>query len=300
MTAPMKAFDSSATSISSYIARVQRLPKLSREDEHAFAVRVRESGDREAAARLIEANLRYVVAIAINYRRYRVRLADLVSEGNVGLMTALAKFDPERGTRFVTYAAHWIRAFILDHVIHAYSLVGVGSGALRSRVFFRLRRERARIAAETSDAQEALEKLAVRFGTTPEKISLLAQRLEARDVSLDVQMYEQNGTGGVTMLDSLPSPLPSQEDELAAHELKDVVTMRVRAAVERLDPRERFIVEARMMADDPEELSLAEIGRQLGVSRERARQLEVRAKAKLKRTLEEDAVIRGEPREEAA
>src|SRR5580693_9510683 len=105
-------------SISSYISEVQRLSTLTREEEHAQAVRFRQDGDRAAGMRLVEANLRYVVAIAITYRRYGVRLADLVSEGNVGLMTALAKFDPARGTRFVTYAAHWIRAFILDHVIH--------------------------------------------------------------------------------------------------------------------------------------------------------------------------------------
>ena len=248
--------------------------------------------------RLIEANLRYVVAIAIGYRRYRVRLADLVSEGNLGLMTALAKFDPSRGTRFVTYAAHWIRAFILDHVIRTSSLVAGGSGALRSKVFFRLRRERARVAAETSDAGEAMELLASRFGTTPEKIAVMAQRLEARDVSLDVQAHDE---GGTTMLDTLASPMPSQEEELAAHEQQDVITSRVRAAMAGLDPRERFIVEVRMMADAPEELSLAEIGRQLGVSRERARQLEVRAKAKLRRTLEDAEIAAVSAlREEAA
>ena len=293
----MNRFDPPSTLISGYFAQVQRLPKLTREDEHELAVRFHTQGDREAGMRLIEANLRHVVAIAIGYRRYRVRLADLVSEGNVGLMTALAKFDPERGTRFVTYAAHWIRAFILDHVIRAHSMVGVGAGSLRSKVFFRLRRERARVAAETGDPVEALEKLAVRFGTTTEKIALLAQRLESRDVSLDVQAHDE---GGTTVLDTLASPSPSQEEELAAHEQRDAIATRVRAAMAGLDPRERFIVEARMMADDPEELSLAEIGRRLGVSRERARQLEVRAKAKLRRTLEDGAVARGELREEAA
>jgi RNA polymerase sigma-32 factor len=296
---PMKAMNPSTGSdlISSYAAEVQRFPKLSREEEHDLAVRFHTQRDRAAGERLIEANLRYVVAIAITYRRYRVRLADLVSEGNIGLMTALAKFDPERGTRFVTYAAHWIRAFILDHVIRAQGMVGAGAGALRSKVFFRLRRERARVAAETSDPQEALEKLAERFGTTPEKIALLAQRLEARDVSLDVQTYDD---GGTTLLDTLASPSPSQEEELAAHERKATLASRVRAAVAELDPRERFIVEVRMLADDPEELSLAEIGRRLGVSRERARQLEVRAKDKLRRKLEEGGLIGAELREEAA
>src|SRR4051794_5030868 len=291
----MKSLDPSS-SINRYIAEVQNIRPLSREEEHELAVRV-QANDSSAAAALVRANLRYVVPIALGYRRYGVRVADLVSEGNVGLMTALGKFDPERGTRFVTYAAHWIRAFILDHVIRAYSIVGVGAGALRSKVFFRLRRERARVAAETSDPQEAMEKLAVRFGTTPEKIALLAQRLVARDLSLAIQVHDE---GSATVLDWMASPLPSQEDRFLASERTDAIESRVRAAVAELDPRERYIVEVRMMADDPEELSLAEIGRRLGVSRERARQLEARAKAKLKRRLEEDALIGQDLREEAA
>jgi RNA polymerase sigma-32 factor len=293
----MKADLTPSPLLASYSAEVQRFPKLSREDEHELAVRFHTQGDREAGVHLVEANLRYVVAIAVSYRRYGVRLTDLVSEGNIGLMTALAKFDPERGTRFVTYAAHWIRAFILDHILRAQGMVGAGAGALRSKVFFRLKRERARIATETSDPQEAMEKLASRFGTTPEKIALLAQRLDARDVSLDAQAHDE---GGTTLLDSLAAPGPSQEDELAAHEQQATIETRVRAAVAELDPRERYIVEARMLADDPEELSLAEIGRRLGVSRERARQLEARAKEKLRRRLVEDEVLSAERREEAA
>jgi RNA polymerase sigma-32 factor len=276
------AVDGSST-LSQYIARVQTIAPLSREDEHELACRVRDLNDPEAARQLIEANLRYVVAIALSYRRYGVRLADLISEGNVGLMIALKKFDPTRGTRFVTYAAHWIRAYVLDHVIRAWSIVGVGAGPLRSKVFFRLRREKARILASTSDAVEANERLAERFGTTTDKIALLAHRLEARDVSLDAKVFDD---GASTVLDTLPGHGPSQEEEYFVHERSTAVHARVREAVQKLDPRERFIVEVRMMADGPEELSLAEIGRRLGVSRERARQLEARAKQKLRRHLE--------------
>jgi RNA polymerase sigma-32 factor len=200
-------------------------------------------------------------------------------------MVALSKFDPSRGTRFVTYAAHWVRAMILDHVIRSHSLVGLGSGPMRSKVFFRLRREKAKIAAATSDAQEASRILAERFGTTEEKIEQMAARLEARDVSVDIKTHD-DATG--TLLDSMASPLPSQEEELATRERAGFVGERVRDAIAELDPRERLIIELRMMADDPDELSLAELGRRLGVSRERARQLESRAKAKLKRLLAED------------
>jgi RNA polymerase sigma-32 factor len=277
------ADDGERRHVSSYIARVQRIEPLSREAEFELAKRVKNGGDARAAKMLIEANLRYVVAIALSYRRYGVRIADLISEGNVGLMTALRKFDPDRGTRFITYAAHWIRAFILDHVIRAWSIVGVGAGPLRSKVFFRLRREKAKILASTSDGEVATERLAERFGTTPEKITTFAQRLEARDVSLDAKVFDD---GAATVVDTLPSPLPSQEDGYLGREREVEIEERVRAAVLELDPRERFIVEVRMMADGPDELSLAEIGRRLGVSRERARQLEARAKQKLKRRLE--------------
>jgi RNA polymerase sigma-32 factor len=269
--------------LSQYIARVQAVPALSREEEYGLACRVRDADDAEAARRLVEANLRYVVAIALSYRRYGVRVADLISEGNVGLMIALRKFDPTRGTRFVTYAAHWIRAYVLDHVIRAWSIVGVGAGPLRSKVFFRLRREKAKILASTSDPVEANERLAERFGTTSDKIALLAHRLEARDVSLDAKVFDD---GSATVLDTLPGGGPSQEEEYMSHERTSAILAHVREAVQKLDPRERFIVEVRMMADGADELSLAEIGRRLGVSRERARQLEARAKQKLRRHLQ--------------
>lgn len=269
--------------LSHYIARVQTIETLSREVEYELACRVRDHDDRLAARQLVEANLRYVVAIALSYRRYGVRVADLISEGNVGLMIALKKFDPDRGTRFVTYAAHWIRAYVLDHVIRAWSIVGVGAGPLRSKVFFRLRREKARILASTSDLVEANEKLAERFGTTSEKIAMLAHRLEARDVSLDAKVFDD---GSATVVDTLPNTAPTQEEEFLVQERTSAIRECVREAVEKLDPRERFIVQVRMMADGAEELSLAEIGRRLGVSRERARQLEARAKQKIRRHLE--------------
>jgi RNA polymerase sigma-32 factor len=272
-----------AATLSQYIARVQAIQPLSREHEYELACLVRDYDDAEAARQLVEANLRYVVAIALSYRRYGVRLADLVSEGNLGLMIALRKFDPTRGTRFVTYAAHWIRAYVLDHVIRAWSIVGVGAGPLRSKVFFRLRREKAKILASTSDAVEANERLAERFGTTPDKITMLAHRLEARDVSLDGKVFDD---GAATLLDTLPGNGPTQEEAYMGEERSHAIHDRVREAIEKLDPRERFIVEFRMMADGPDELSLAEIGRRLGVSRERARQLEARAKQKIRRHLE--------------
>ncbi|MEZ4409859.1 MAG: RNA polymerase factor sigma-32 [Polyangiales bacterium] len=266
--------------LSRYISRVKEFPTLSREDEHALALRVRDHADPAAAEALVNANLRYVVAIAVNYRRYDIRLADLVGEGSLGLVTAVKKFDPDKGTRFVTYAAYWIRAFILNAVIRSWSLVGGGSGPLRSKLFFRLRRERARMANLVGETEAAMERLAEQLGTTPEKVEEMMRRLDARDVSLDAPVHDD---GRATGVDLLESAAPAQDDALDEAREKAHLDGRVRDAMRGLDPRERYIVEQRIMSDD--ELSLAEIGRRLGVSRERARQLEARARKKLTRAL---------------
>lgn len=270
--------------ISRFITTAREVEPLSRDEEVELARRFRATGDAKAAERLVRANLKYVVAIALSYRRYGLRLADLVSEGNLGLMMALGKFDPERGVRFVTYAAYWSRAYILNYVIKSWSMVGGGSGPLRSKMFFKLRRERAMVSnlLGEGDEQRSMELLAERIGQTVEKTKELTRRLEARDVSLDVQPHEE---GRTTLLDGLQDARPSQEEQFLEEERRDALRGALAEAVAQLDERERFIVEQRLMAD--EETSLAEIGRQLGVSRERARQLEARAKAKLKKQLGE-------------
>lgn len=270
------------SSLSRYIAYVRGIPELPRDEEGEVARKWLSEGDAAAAELLIRANLRYVVAIALTYRRYGLPLADLIAEGNFGLVHAVSKFNPERGTRFVTYAAYWIRAYMLNYVIRSWSMVGVGSGPLRSKLFFRLRRERARISNLVGDGEEATRMLAERFGESQEKIMSLANRLEARDVSLDAKVFDD---GSVAMLDTLEADSPSQEDTVSNRQSRARIKERLRDALGDLDPRERFIVEVRMMADVDDALSLAEIGRRLGVSRERARQLEARAKRKLRERL---------------
>jgi RNA polymerase sigma-32 factor len=259
--------------------RVRTVSVLTREAEHDLAVRYR-SGDRVAGTRLVEANLRFVLSVARQYKRYGLRMADLVAEGNVGLATALEKFDPEKGTRFVTYAAYWIRAYVLNFVIRSWSMVGAGSGPLRSKLFFQLRRERARISNVVHNKDEALAALAEKLGMSAEKLEPMLQRLDGRDVSLDVPVYNDSDA---TRGDTLPDGTVPADEQFAAAERQNVYDIRVRAAVAKLDPRERFIVEQRIMSD--EELSLAELGRKLGVSRERARQLEARARKKLEAQL---------------
>ena len=270
-------------SVSRYITMVQEFPQLSREDELELARAVAERSDPEAADKLVRAHLRYVVAIALKYRRYGVPLSELIAEGNFGVVHALKKFQPERGNRFVTYAAYWIRAYILNYIIRSWSLVGAGSGALRSKMFFRLRREKVRVLNLVGDGQEADEVLATRLGLTLEQVQSMLRRLEARDLSLDAKVFDDSGT---SVVDTLVAPGQDQEQSLATSTNRDRLRDAVRGAITELDERERYIVENRLMADPEDELSLAELGRRLGVSRERARQLEARAKKKLKGRLE--------------
>jgi RNA polymerase sigma-32 factor len=271
------------SAVSRYIQRVREMPELTREDEADLARAYRDQGDQRAAARLALANLRHVVSIATSYRRYGLPLADLIAEGNFGVVHAIRKYDPERGNRFVTYAAYWIRAYVLNYVIQSWSLVGVGSGPLRSKMFFRLRRERARIAGLVGEGEAGEKMLAERFGAPAEKVVEMARRLETRDVSLDTKVYDD---GQRSLVETLVAEQNDQEEQYQRAEEGALLRDTLVDAVKQLDPRERYIVETRMMADPEEELSLAEIGRRLGVSRERARQLEARAKRKLRERLE--------------
>jgi RNA polymerase sigma-32 factor len=267
-----------------YIQMVRQIPILDRETEHAIAVRAA-SGDLEAIQALVRANLRFVVSIALSYRRYGIRVSELIAEGNLGLMIAARKFDAERGTRFVTYAGYWIRALILELIVRSSTMVGAGSGPLRSKLFFRLRRERARVGNLSLEPSERTAILAQRFETTPDKMEDMLRRLDARDVSLDAPVMADSG---VSMVETLEDDSANPETRAASFESDGRMKMRLASALSRLDKRERYIVEQRYMGD--EEVSLAEIGRELGVSRERARQLEARAKQKLREQLDDLAL----------
>ncbi len=275
-------FDDPGTS--HYIERVRRIPLLDREAEHEIALKAA-AGDLDAIQALVRANLRFVVAIALSYRRYGIRVSELIAEGNLGLMIAARKFDPHRGTRFVTYAGYWVRALILELIVRSSTMVGAGSGPLRSKLFFRLRRERARVGNLSLDPSERTAMLAERFETTPEKMEDMLRRLDARDVSLDAPVMADSA---VAMVETLEDDGESPETHAATFESEGRVRSRLASALSRLDRRERYIVEQRYMGE--EEVSLAEIGRELGVSRERARQLEARAKQKLREQLDDLAL----------
>ncbi len=271
----------SSASLDRYIQQVRAIPKLSREAEHTLALRVVE-GDQEAADKLVEANLRYVIAIALQYRRYGVKLGDLIAEGSVGLVTAVRKFDPHRGTRFVTYAGYWIRAFVLEAVVRSSTMIGAGSGPFRSKLFFRLRRERARLSNLIADPDELIERLASDFETTPKKMSELLRRLDQREISLDAPAYHDSDA---TLVETLPGSEERQDAIVERRRRRSGIRTRLEDALAALDDRERLIVEKRILSDDS--ASLASLGRELGVSRERARQLEARAKKKLRDELQD-------------
>jgi RNA polymerase sigma-32 factor len=259
---------------------------LERELEIALFQRWRTLGDIRAADQLARASLPSVVHIAHRFRRYGMVERELVAEGNFGLVQALGKFDPTRGIRFMTYATYWIRAYVIDYVIRSWSLVGTGSGALRSRHFFKLRRERSRITNLLGEGEAAERALAECVGVTPERLAPMLRRLEVRDVSLDVPATE----GSSALSERLPAP-GDFEGDLASRQSLELMKRPIHSAVQSLDERERYIVERRLMADSDEELSLAQIGRDLGVSRERARQLEERVKRKLRARISHDTAF---------
>lgn len=258
----------------------ERSLTLTREQETELARRFRDSGDAHAADVLVRAHLRLVIVTALKYRNYGVPVSELVAEGNCGLVTALSKFDPERAIRFSTYAKHWVRAYVLAHALCASSVVGGGTGLVRRQLYFKLRRERARITALLGEGAAADEALARRLNLSVERLRLLLESIDVRSVSLDAPSGRDQP---LSLGDTLVANGQDPEQRYFQARQEDVATSAVASALQSLDARERYIVERRLMAAPSEELSLAEIARTMGVSRERARQLEERAKQKLGR-----------------
>ncbi|MEZ4373296.1 MAG: sigma-70 family RNA polymerase sigma factor [Polyangiaceae bacterium] len=267
--------------VSRYDSLATSFPSLSREDELELAWAWKNNRDPRARERLVGSQLRAVTAIARKLRAYGVPLADLMAEGNVGLLQALDKFEPELGYRFGTYAAFWIRARMINHVLATWSIVQTRSGVMRSRMFFKLRRERSRLQAKLGDPELVKQELAKQFDLSDDAVQAMLQRLDSGDVSLDRSVREDSSP----MIEQMESDTESQEFTLMREQRQRVVREVVERALRDLDARERRIVRERLMAEDGEALSLAELGRRMGISRERARQLESRARKKLAQSL---------------
>jgi RNA polymerase sigma-32 factor len=261
---------------------IQRYPILDRDREHELAMRWKEERDRGAADALVCSSLRYVVKHAQQYRGYGLRMSDLVEEGMVGLMEAVRRFEPERNLRFMTYANYWIRAYMLAFVLKQWSIVGMGTGPLASRLFFRLHRERTRLASELGNDDTQLEgALAATFGTSEERIRSMTGRMSGRDSSLDAPAFRD---GEVSAIDLIADESDDIDARYAAAERDAQVRGRLEALWPQLDARERIIVEERLLPGE-DGVTLAELGTRLGLSRERVRQLEERVKLKLRKAL---------------
>lgn len=262
-----------------YLAQIRRFDLLSREEEQELARRYRTEGDLDAAHRLICCNLRFVVKIAHEYRNYGMKLLDLIQEGNIGLMMAVKKFDPERGIRLISYAVWWIRAYIQNYIVKTWSLVKIGTTQAQKKLFFRLQQTQAALLRLTgrSDREEIARELEVRG----EEIDEMSQRMAARDASLDVELVEGDD---FTLLDTLADDADDQETQLLEKEQRRLLTRQIQYALGRLNERDRKIVRARILSEPPR--TLQDLAGDFGVSRERIRQLEANALLKLRGVLE--------------
>ncbi len=263
-----------------YMMEIRRYSLLSREEEHALAVRYQSEHDVEAAYRLVTGNLRLVVMIAREYQRSFRNLLDLVQEGNIGLMEAVKNFDPYRGVRFPSYAVWWIRAYIIRYVINNWRMVKLGTTQAQRKLFFNLQKEKDRLEREGFVAGPKL--LAHRLDVKEKEIIEMQQRLAASDLSVDTPLRDGEDA---TMLDVLKSSAETAEEAVADAEFRALVGARIREFGRTLKDKDRVIFDHRLLAEEP--MTLQEIGDRYGISRERVRQIENRVKRKLKAHLEE-------------
>ncbi len=251
-----------------YMAEIRRYPLLSREEEHALAVRVFEDNDPEAALKLVTANLRLVVKIAMDFQSiWMQNLLDLVQEGNIGLMQAVKKFDPYKNVKFSYYAAFWIKAYIYRFIMANWRLVKIGTTQNQRKLFFKLKQEKQRLIDQGFDPQPKL--LASRLGVSQSEVIEMDQRMDGWDVSLDQPIKDDSDTERIELVSGDHA---SAEDQLAQMEIEQILQRKIGEFRGQLNDREQEIFEQRMLSDTP--LTLQEIGDRHGVSKERIRQIE--------------------------
>jgi RNA polymerase sigma-32 factor len=259
-----------------YIAQINRYPILSADEEFRYAVKFKKYNDMEAAEKLVVSNLRFVVKIAHEYRNYGIKLADLIQEGNIGLMHAVKKFDPYKGYRLISYAVWWIRAYIQNFIIKSWSLVKIGTTQAQRKLFFKLGQAKKKLEALSQKNPEFGE-IAESLGVKETEIEEMDQRLTYRDLSLDSYI---SGEGETAHIDYLTYKGEDQETSLIRKEEMDIVKRNIAGALTNLNERESYIVRHRIMTDSPK--TLQEIGTKYNITRERARQIEKQALKKLR------------------
>ncbi|GAO38304.1 RNA polymerase sigma-32 factor [Sphingomonas changbaiensis NBRC 104936] len=270
-------------SLNRYLAEIRKFPILSPEQEFMLAKRYQEHQDPEAAAQLVTSHLRLVAKIAMGYRGYGLPVSELISEGNIGLMQGVKKFEPDRGFRLATYAMWWIRASIQEFILRSWSLVKMGTTAAQKKLFFNLRRMKNRIDAfEDGDLKpEDVTKIATDLGVTEADVVSMNRRMAmGGDTSLNVTMRDDSES---QWQDMLADTDPLQDEIIAESEEKEVRHELLLEAMDDLNDREKHILTERRLAEEPK--TLEELSQVYGVSRERVRQIEVRAFEKLQRAM---------------
>ena len=267
--------------LQAYMQEARRFPLLTPEEEKALATRLYEHGDTVAARKLVEANLRLVVKIAYEYRRAHKNLLDLVQEGNIGLIQAVRKFDPYRGVKLSSYAAFWIRAYILKFILNNWRLVKIGTTQAQRKLFFNLRKERERLERLGFHPTSAL--LAENLQVTEKEVEEMEKRMAAPEASLDAPVSSDDD-GGRTRMDYLPSDGARPDQAVEQSEFSNLLKSKLETFAATLEGREQTIFRERWLTDTPK--TLQEIGDAYGVSRERARQLEKRLLGRLRKYLE--------------
>ena len=280
-----------------YLEEIRRFPMLEPQEEYMLAKSWREHGDRDAAHKLVTSHLRLVAKIAMGYRGYGLPISEVISEGNVGLMQAVKRFEPEKGFRLATYAMWWIKAAIQEYILRSWSLVKMGTTANQKKLFFNLRKAKSKISAlEEGDLRpDQVKLIAKRLGVTEQDVVDMNRRLGG-DVSLNAPIREDGDTG--EWQDWLVDDSVSQESRMVASEEADNRRQALGEALSVLNERERRIFEARRLADDP--ITLEDLAAEFGVSRERVRQIEVRAFEKVQKAVKNRVAAMEQPQAAAA
>jgi RNA polymerase sigma-32 factor len=275
--------------LSRYLQEIRKFPMLQPEEEYMLAKRWREHADPDAAHRLVTSHLRLVAKIAMGYRGYGLPLSELISEGNVGMMQAVKRFDPDRGFRLATYAMWWIRASIQEYILHSWSLVKMGTTAAQKKLFFNLRKLKGQLQAiDDGDlSPENVKKIATELGVPEADVISMNQRLAAPDHSLNAPL-RSDGEG--EWQDWLVDDVEDQETSLGERQELGLRRDLLRGAMSHLTPRERDILAERRLRDVP--TTLEDLSQRYGISRERVRQIEVRAFEKLQKAIKTAAMDR--------
>jgi RNA polymerase sigma-32 factor len=269
--------------LSRYLSEIRKFPMLAKEEEFMLAKRWREHEDLASARRLVNSHLRLVAKIAMGYRGYGLPIEEVISEGNVGLMQAVKKFEPDKGFRLATYAMWWIRASIQEYILRSWSMVKMGTTAAQKKLFFNLRKAKSEISAlEEGDMHpDQVRQIATKLGVLDEEVISMNRRLAGPDASLNAPLRADSENEWQDWLEDKDAV--SQETQLAESEEKAIRMSLLEEAMTELTDRERHILTERRLKDDP--TTLEELAGQYGVSRERVRQIEVRAFEKLQKAM---------------